>query len=145
MTAPETSSPTDRWLAAGDLPALHGAADVADRLLLLVHYGIDWQNGWLSNARHRIKYWDPILPDRVILATFSAGTLRRWYTDVAAQLISAPRNAAERRELEQLLRPAVAETQVLEVLRTETAGLLLRIRITADAVRDARPATAKES
>jgi len=129
-------SPTSRWLAAADqMPTLAGPAGVAERLLLLIHYGIDWQNGWVS--RYRTTYWDRLLPDRVIVATYRAGSLRRWWRDVAGELQSQPRNTAERTELEQLLREDSAP--VLEVLRCETEALLLRTRIVTDAVRESRP------
>lgn len=131
-------SPTDRWLATADLPPLDGPSGIADRLLLLVHYGIDWQQGWLAGARYRTAYWDPILPDRVICATFCADSLRRWYAEVAAELVSAPRNAAERAELERLIRATGSDQDVLQLLRTDTPGFVLRTRITADAVRAAR-------
>ena len=131
-------TPTDRWLAtaAEHMPPLNGPAGSAERLLLIVHYGVDWQNGWVG--RHRMTYWEQLLPDRVITATYRAGTLRRWWRDVATELGSAPRSAAERGELEQLLR--ADSTPVLEVLRFETEALLLRTRIVADAVRATRPA-----
>lgn len=130
-----TIPPTLTWLAAvSEMPPLEGPAGVAERLLLLLHYGIDWNGGWV--ARYRDRYWDQLLPDRVVVATYRAGTLRRWWTDVAGELAAAPRNAAERSELEQLLRQPAQP--VLEVLRTETEALLLRTRIVADAVRHTR-------
>jgi hypothetical protein len=139
MTGKDPGTPTGKWLAAADLPALDGADNVADRLLLLLHYGIDWQDGWLSNSRHRTTYWDPILPERVICATFLTDSLRGWYAQAAAELVSAPRNHAERAELEQLLRTSSAENAaVLHKLRTETPTLILRTRLTADAVRSSR-------
>jgi hypothetical protein len=130
-------SPSDSWLAAiaADMPPLEGPAGTAERLLLLVHYGIDWTDGWVT--RHRTTYWDQVLPDRVVVATYRAGSLRRWWRDVAAELGSMPRSTAERLELEQLLRADPAP--VLEVLRFETEPLLLRVRIVADAVRARRP------
>jgi hypothetical protein len=131
------AAPTDRWLAAvtDTMPPLEGPAGVAERLLLLVHYGVDWSNGWVG--RYRATYWDSILPDRVICATYRAANLRRWWRDVADDLGSQPRSAAERAELEQLLR---AESMpVLEVLRYEVEALLLRTRIVAESVRAARP------
>ena len=138
MTAP-APTPTDGWLAAaGQMPALQGPAGTAERLLLLIHYGIDWQQGWVG--RYRTTYWDSLLPDRVITATYRTGSLRRWWREVANELCSAPRSAAERAELEQLLRTDPAP--VLEVLRFETEALLLRTRIVADAVRAGRPARA---
>lgn len=131
-----TVTPTDRWLATADaMPPLDGAAGTAERLLLLVHYGIAWSDGWVG--RHRTTYWDRLLPDRVIAATYRAGSLRRWWRDVACELESQPRSASERAELEQLLRADPGP--VLEVLRFETEALLLRVRIAADAVRESRP------
>ena len=136
MSAVDQQHPSDRWLAAaaGVMPPLEGPAGTAERLLLLTHYGIDWQAGWVS--RYRRVYWEQLLPDRVITATYRAGTLRRWWRDVATELGSAPRNAAERTELEQLLR--ADSTPVLMALRLETEALLLRTRIVADAVRETR-------
>ncbi len=131
-----TVTPTSRWLAtvAGVMPALEGPEGVAERLLLLVHYGIDWSTGWV--ARYRATYWERVLPDRVICATYRADTLRRWWRDVANDLGSQPRNAAERQELELLLREE--SLPVLEALRGESEALLLRVRIVTDAVRTAR-------
>ncbi|ACZ32395.1 hypothetical protein Xcel_3396 (plasmid) [Xylanimonas cellulosilytica DSM 15894] len=134
-------TPTSRWLAAvgEQMPPLEGPAGAAERLLLLVHYGIDWESGWVSG--YRKTYWSSLLPDRVIVATYRAGTLRRWWRDVADDVGSSPRNSDERTELEQLLR-AEEPLKVLEVLRYETEALLLRTRIVTEAVR-ARSAVAK--
>ena len=131
-------TPTSRWLAttADFMPALEGPAWVAERLLLLVHYGIDWSGGWVS--RYRSTYWESLLPDRVICATYRSANLRRWWRDVADDLGSQPRTAAERAELEQLLR--ADSLPVLEVLRFETEALLLRTLIVADTVRQNRAA-----
>lgn len=41
------------------------AADTAERLLLLVHYSIDWDNSWVAEEKYRKTYWDEILPGRV--------------------------------------------------------------------------------
>lgn len=133
----EPTTPTSTWLAAADdvMPPLAGPAGVAERLLLLIHYGVDWSGGWV--VRYRTTYWDSVLPDRVICATYRAANLRRWWRDVADDLGSQPRSAAERSELEQLLRDD-QEQAVLEILRFETEALLLRTRIVADAVRQAR-------
>lgn len=128
-------TPTDQWIGAVEqMPPLTGPAGTAERLLLLLHYGIDWSEGWVS--RYRPTYWDQILPDRVVIATYRAATLRRWWTEVATELTSAPRNADERDELERLLREEAEP--VLRVLRCETEALLLRVRIVADAVRYAK-------
>lgn len=141
MTVDESvTTPTDRWLAAtaAYMPALDGPAGLAERLLLLIHYGVDWQDGWVT--RYRATYWDQLLPDRIITATYRIGNLRRWWRDVADELGSRPRSAAERAELEQLLR--ADPLPVLEVLRYETEALLLRTRIVTDAVREARTGAA---
>lgn len=130
------TTPTDRWLATvTDMPALDGPEGTAERLLLLLHYGIDWQTSWV--ATRRATYWDRLLPDRVFLATYRGTELRQWWREVADALVSQPRSPAERRELEQLLR--TDSLPVLQVLRSETEPLLLRTRITADAVRATRP------
>lgn len=136
-------SPTGRWLAAAAavMPPLEGAAGTAERLLLLVHYGIDWQAGWVT--RYRATYWDRILPDRVICATYRAPTLSRWWRDVADQLGSQPRSRPERTELERLLREE--DLPVLELLRFEAEALLLRTRIVTEQVRAARTANAPSS
>ena len=127
--------PTSQWLgAAAMLSPLEGPAGIAERLLLLLHYGIDWQDSWVT--RHRGAYWAKILPDRVIAATYRAPTLRRWWCEAAEELGSRPRTGDERAELEQLLRADPAP--VLDILRWETEALLLRTRIVADAVRAAR-------
>lgn len=137
MTAhahPTPPHPTSTWLAAAQLEGLEGPSGVAERLLLLIHYGIDWKSGWVSAYRDR--YWDSLLPDRAWCATFQASTLRRWWRDVAQDLGSAPRSRAERAELEELLRHDARP--VLEIMRNETEALLLRTRIVADAVRSQR-------
>jgi hypothetical protein len=132
------TAPTDGWLSVAALPPLEDPYGTAERLLLLLHYGVDWQNGWLRAPRHRGAYWERILPDRVLAAAYRAPTLRRWWQDAASELESAPRNAAERAELERLLRADAMP--VLQILRQETDALILRTRITADAVREARSA-----
>ena len=135
--------PTDEWLATcGEaMPPLAGPAGVAERLLLLIHYGIDWQ-GWVS--RYRGIYWESIFPDRIICATYRTANLRRWWHDVSDNLDSHPRNSRERSELEQLLR--ADPLPVLEVLRDETPALLLRTRIVTEHVRaDHSPNSASET
>ncbi len=143
MTVAEPSTPTQSWLAAAAavMPPLEGPAGVAERLLLLIHYGIDWTGGWVT--RYRKTYWETVLPDRIICSTYRAANLRRWWRDVADELGSHPRSPAERTELEQLLR--ADPEPVLEVLRFETEALLLRTRIVTEAVRQARSSTSAES
>lgn len=136
-------TPTSRWLDSVSrvMPPLEGAAGTAERLLLLVHYGIDWGDGWVG--RYRSTYWDKLLPDRVICATYRTDNLRRWWRDVADDLGSSPRTPLERAELERLLR--AEPLPVLQVLRFETEALLLRTRIVSDAVRTDRLARATDA
>ncbi len=130
--APSSTSPTDRWLAlVPEMPPLIGPAGTAERILLLLHYGIDWAHGWVGSRR--ASYWESLLPDRVCAATFRTASLRHWWTLVATELESLPRTGEERRELERLLREE--PLPVLRLLRAETPALILRTRIVADAVR----------
>lgn len=136
----DMSTPTDHWLGTvGDImPPLSGPAGTAERLLLLLHYGIDWEHGWISN--HRATYWDRQLPDRIITSTYrAANNLRTWWSVIASDLTATPRNAQERLELVDLL--AQPPQPVLAVLRNETDALLLRTRIVTEAVRAARRTT----
>ncbi len=127
-------TPTDQWLGAlPELPALAGAAGVAERLLLLLHYGIDWDS-WVGG--HRASYWSSLLPDRVYKATYRSPTLGAWWSQLSTDLVSAPRSQPERSEAAQLL--LADPGPVLKVLRAETAALLLRTRLVADAVRGTR-------
>ena len=83
-------SPTDRWLAVvpDGLPRLVGPAATAERLLLLLHYGIDWDS-WVG--RHRKSYWTHHLPNRVRVATYIGGIdLHEWWaSDVAVAGVGA--------------------------------------------------------
>ena len=133
----DVSAPTDRWLAALPVLApLTGPAGTAERLLMLIHYGIDWPDSWVS--RYRTTYWSTLLPDRVLKATYRANTLRSWWTQVSTDLDSAPRTPAERAEAAALLQADAKP--VLHILRDQTPALLLRVRLVADAVRDRRAA-----
>lgn len=136
MTALEM--PTAKWLACAppELPQLEGPAAVAERLVLLVHYGIDWENGWLASRRR--AYWDHHLPDRVRLATYRSGSsLDRWWSYVAEQLESTPKRD-QRRELTTLLQEPAKP--VLMVLRLSSKALVLRTQTVAEEYRDSRRA-----
>lgn len=115
------------------LPALASEpARIAERLLLLLHYGIDWSDSnWVTGRRG--GYWESVLPSRVRVATFTASDLHHWWTLVSAALTSLPRTDAQRLELATLL--TADARPVLAVLRDQTPALVLRTRIVADAVR----------
>lgn len=131
-----TRTPTDRWLSSVPaLPPLTGATGVGERLLLLAHFGMDWTS-WIGG--YRTRYWDVLLPDRVVVATFRADTLLGWWSVLVGELPTSPRTAAQRLEVGQLLTDPDPE-QVLTALRLHTDALVLRARIVADAVRAQRP------
>ena len=132
---PAGGAPTQAWRSHAALPGLSGPADTAERLLLLVHYGVDWDS-WIG-AR-RATYWETLVPDRIIAATYRTNSLMAWWTTLHATLETAPRGKAERAELASLLGEPAGP--VLRVLRTETDALVLRCRIISDAVRQARTA-----
>ncbi|SEB38790.1 hypothetical protein SAMN04490220_0630 [Rhodococcus jostii] len=137
MSGENELSVTDRWLAAvPQLPALTDpAAQVAERLVLLLHYGIDWsERNWVAGRRG--DYWDNLLPTRIRLATYNSINLHQWWTTSAARLGSAPRTDEQRGELAILLTSEARP--VLRVMRDQTSALTLRTRIVADAVRAAR-------
>lgn len=78
-------TPTDRWLAAlPELPALAEPAGTAERLLLLLHYGIDWDS-WVGS--HRTSYWPSLLPDRV-QGHLPLPTLGAWWSQLSNDLVS---------------------------------------------------------
>jgi len=129
-------TPTSTWLAtvADILPALDGPSGTAERLLLLLHYGIDWENGWI--AQYRATYWERHLPDHVFIAAHMASTLRAWWQIVSGDMQSTPRTRDERIELAELLNQP--PEPVLRALRDENAALVLRTRIVAETRRFAR-------
>ncbi len=109
------------------------AVDTAERLLLLLHYSIDWDNSWIADEKHRKTYWDEILPSRVRRAAYRSTTLDEWWSAVSTWLDApAPRSAERRFELAVLLRQP--PLPVLNALHTSLPALVLRVRIIAEAV-----------
>lgn len=139
MTPPVT--PTRTWQAlVPELPAVTGAEDTAERLLLLLHYAIDWDNSWVAEPKHRKTYWDEGLPSRVRSAAYRAITLDRWWSDVSARLNApSPRQRDRRAETAALLREP--PLPVLALFRGSLPALLLRVRIITEAVAAQRKAT----
>ena len=136
MTTP--GSPTDRWRAAAPpLPPLSPAADTAERLLLLMHYSIDWSQSWV--AGYIPRYWDHHLPLHVRSATNRAADLGAWWSMLAHSFGFT--SAHPDRRMETVLLLAQPADDVLDVLRDHDAMLILRVRIIADAVSAARTAT----
>ncbi len=122
---------TDHWLAvtADFMPPLTGPAGTAERLLLLLHYGIDWDTSWISG--YRTTYWDKLLPDRVLVASQQAPNLRAWWTILADDLHASPTTIGARRELAVLL-DVDDQRAVLRCLTQETLALVMRTRIVAE-------------
>jgi hypothetical protein len=112
------------------------AADTAERLLLLLHYSIDWQNSWVADRRK--TYWDNEFPSHVRGAANSNDSLDGWWSDASRRLNAlAPRQADRRLELAILLRESAEP--VITMLLDRLPALVLRVRIIAEAVAAARP------
>ncbi|MCV7286001.1 hypothetical protein H7J87_11735 [Mycolicibacterium wolinskyi] len=134
MTTPTGSTAPVPSPAAADR-----AADTAERLLLLLHYSIDWDNTWIGEEKHRKTYWDDVLVSRVRVASYRSATLHEWWSTASSLLdATAPRHSDRRRELAQLLQEP--PLPVLSILQTSLPALLLRVRIITEAVSAERKA-----
>lgn len=128
--APVSLSVTDGWLAASPVPPLDGPAGLAERLVLLAHYGADFD---VWGGSRRARYWDA-LAERVRAATYAGATLMHWWGSMCELLPTAPRNAAERSETGLLL-ACGQDRQVLAALRDHAPALVLRARLVSEARR----------
>lgn len=127
------STPTSEWLQYSPLPALTGTEGVAERLVLLLHFGADFT---VWGGARRVRYWDA-LAERVKAATYAGPTLADWWSSAAQLIESAPRNQEERTELASLL--AVSDQRpVLRALRTHADVLVLRARVVSEHRRQAK-------
>lgn len=127
-------------VAGAPATAAAQAADTAERLLLLLHYSIDWDTSWVAEAKYRKTYWDEILPSRVRRAAYRAATLDEWWSSPALKRlgVATPRYPDRRLELASLLREP--PLPVLTALHTSLPALLLRVRIITEAVAAERKA-----
>lgn len=125
-------TPTQQWMAntAAYMPPLNGAAGTAERLLLMLHFSIDWNVSWAAN--YRTSYWDKQLPERVFVAAHQSSTLREWWSQLAEDFVAAPTTPQARIELAQLLDDKDPRA-VLRCLAAETLALVMRTRIVAEA------------
>lgn len=116
------------------------SVDTAERLLLLLHYSIDWKNSWVGREKNRKRYWDETLPGRVWHAARRATTLGQWWSNPALQDLGivSPSFPDWRLELAALLNEP--SQPVLRVLRNNLPALLLRVRIITEAVAAERKA-----
>lgn len=142
----EGAEPTPTQLLQALVPELKPeqsapASDVAERLLLLLHYAIDWDNSWVGEERYRVKYWDDILPGRVQRAAYRANNLNHWWSEVSTRLdANAPQQPERQLELAVLLGDPDMQIPVLTQLRDELPALVLRVRIIAGAAAKQRAA-----
>lgn len=126
------ASPSRRWQeTVRDLGHLDGAEDTADRLLLHLHYAIDWDKSWVRN--YLKTYWDTILPTRVRLAAYQADSLPGWWSYAATDLVATPRTDARRLEVATLLNVKDGPS-VLAVFHDKLPALVMRTQIFAEAV-----------
>lgn len=125
--AAKDAPPTLRWLAQSPLPALDGPAAVAERLVLLIHYGVDFT---IWGGARRVRYWDA-LAERVRAATYAGPALSDWWSAVSVQIVSAPRDASERAEVAVLL-SAAEQREVMRILRAQAQVLVLRVRVLSE-------------
>ena len=125
---------TRQWQSVVDLPAAGWAEDIAERLVLVAHYGADF-SVWSGSRRSR--YWDA-LTERVKAATYAGPGLEDWWRHMSTDLPTAPRNPREREALARLI-GAQPVRDVLRVLRGYPEVLVLRVRVIAEARRAANP------
>lgn len=122
-----------------ELESTSPPADTAERLLLLLHYSIDWDTSWVAEPRYRKTYWDKQLPGRVRRAAYRADSLDQWWSEVSTMLgAPAPRQPERRMELATLLRQP--PLPVIAAFRETLPALILRVRIIAEAVAQQRKA-----
>lgn len=135
--------PSRIWQATvPELGTLDDADDLAERLLLHLHYAINWDKSWVAN--HRATYWTDILPSRVLRAAYQSDTLDDWWSAAAHELeADPPRNQERRIELALLLRQP--SLQVITAFHDRLHALLLRVQIIAEAVSQQRNSSSRRS
>lgn len=112
------------------------SAQVAEALLLHLHYSINWDEGeWISAERWR--YWDRILPGRIRTAAYRAESLDGLWSQLRERLPVVPVKEERRLEVANLLRHQDQDA-VIDLLKTELPALLLRVQIISNAVGEAR-------
>lgn len=131
MSAPRPA--LEALLAASPLPPLTGPESTAERLVLLVHRGVDWE---VWGGARRSRYWDA-LTDRVRACTYAGPTLSQWWQEIAQQIGSAPHYPEDRADLARLLAEP-DQRAVLTALHTHAATLVLRIRVLTETRRETR-------
>jgi hypothetical protein len=123
---------TQEWKSGVTLPAISPEGEIAERLVLLVHYGADFA---IWGGVRRSRYWDALL-ERVKASTYAGPTLSDWWQSISRSLPCAPRNSREREDLVHLLSYEPSRP-VLDYLRRHPDILVLRVRLIADKRREA--------
>lgn len=123
----------DEVMALSTLPPLTGADADAERLVLLVHRGVNWD---VWGGARRARYWDA-LADRVRAATYAGPTASDWFQRVCAEITSQPRSAEDRHEVARLL-ATVDHRAVRGSLHRNATALTLRVRVLSEVLRAAR-------
>jgi hypothetical protein len=139
MTTPPTVASEGRpslddLLATSPLPPLTGPEGEAERLVLLVHRGVDWD---VWGGTRRVRYWDA-LADRVRASTYAGPTVSEWWQDICVQITSAPQHPEDRADLAHLI-ATPNQRAVLNALHKHAATLVLRVRVLSETRRAARP------
>ena len=113
------------------LEPLPGPEGIAERLVGLVHQGVDWD---VWGGHRRIRYWDA-LADAVRSGVYAGRTLFDWFERVCRQISSEPPGSAEgRAELAALL-SCGQDREVLRALQRHAGALVLRVRVQREAQR----------
>lgn len=123
---------TDSLLSYSPLPAMNGPEGVAERLVVLIHYGVDFS---IWGESRRTRYWGA-LTERIKAATYSGPTLSNWWQDISLSIVSTPRTHEERVELLSLLN-VEEQREVLNILRNSAEALVLRVRVLSEAKKEA--------
>lgn len=124
----------DALLASSPLPPLDGPEAAAERLVLLIHRGVDWQ---VWGGARRVRYWDA-LTDRVRAATYAGPTLSEWWRTMCTQIASTPRTAPDRAATAALLAHP-DQRAVLDALHRHADTLVLRVRVLIEHARTTSP------
>jgi len=123
------TSAADMLVAAG-LPPVTGPAEQADLLVAIAHRAV------VDRSRFGKRYWDA-LQERVRAGTYVGLSLRAWWRRVCQDMgIEAPWPDDQHTLLSIL--DGGQDAEVLRVLREETATVVLRVRLAAQAEKDAR-------
>lgn len=119
--------PSVMWQQSTQLPPVTEEESVAERLILLAHYGADFT---VWGEKRRVRYWDA-LAERVKAATFSGPTLADWWSQISRDVPTTPRNADQRADVAELLSYEKGR-EVVKILRRYADVLVLRVRVIAE-------------